>query len=112
MRMGNSVQTRDPLSRTFNVALAHRRPDSFQVTQRLALAESPEEREARAARAAAAEQSRREAFEAQKRAEELEKQAVIEREKKRLEDEAKKAVEWRLKIDEAQKKGTEYAARW
>ncbi len=36
---------------------------------------------------------------------------MIEREKKRLEDEAAKAVEWRQKIDEAQKKGIEYAAR-
>jgi hypothetical protein len=67
--------------------------------QRLALAESPEEREGRIAR----EKSRREA---QKRAEELEKQ----REKERLEDELKKGVEWRQKIDEAQKKGTDYAA--
>jgi peptidoglycan hydrolase-like protein with peptidoglycan-binding domain len=77
--------------------------------QRLALVESPEEREARTARAAAAERSRQEALEAQKQAEAREKEAAIERERKHLEDEAAKAVEWRRRIDEAQKKGTEYA---
>jgi peptidoglycan hydrolase-like protein with peptidoglycan-binding domain len=73
--------------------------------QRLALAESPEEREARAAQ----EKARQEALEAQKHAGERAKQAEIDRERKRLEDEAEKAAEWRRRIDEAQKKGPEYA---
>jgi peptidoglycan hydrolase-like protein with peptidoglycan-binding domain len=77
--------------------------------QRITLIENPEEREARAARAAAQEKARQEAVEAQKRAEEQAKQAALDQEKKRLEDEAAKAAEWRRKIDEAQKRGAEYA---
>jgi peptidoglycan hydrolase-like protein with peptidoglycan-binding domain len=73
--------------------------------QRLALAESTEEREARAAQ----EKARQEALEAQKHAGERAKQAEIDRERKRLEDEAEKAAEWRRRIDQAQKKGPEYA---
>ena len=49
--------------------------------QRLALLESPEEREARVARVAAQEKAKQEALEAQRRAEEQAKQAAIEQEK-------------------------------
>ena len=73
--------------------------------QRVALIESPEEREARDAR----EKERQDEIERQKRAEEQAKRAAIEQERKRLEMEAEKAREWRRKIDEAQKKGSEYA---
>ena len=66
--------------------------------QRVTLLESPEERKARIARAAA-----------QERAEEQAKQAAIERERQRLEAEAAKAAEWRRRIEEAQKKGEEYS---
>jgi peptidoglycan hydrolase-like protein with peptidoglycan-binding domain len=77
--------------------------------QRIALIESPEERDARAQRDAAQEKARQDAREAQRRAEEQAKQADLERNKKRLEEEAAKAAEWRRKIDEAKKKGPEYA---
>jgi peptidoglycan hydrolase-like protein with peptidoglycan-binding domain len=76
--------------------------------QRLALIESAEEREARTRREAAQEKARQDE-QAQKRAEQQAKQATLERDKKRLEEEAAKAAEWRRKIDEAKKKGPEYA---
>ena len=86
--------------------------------QRLALLESPEEVEARAARAAAEAKAKQAALDAKKqaeeqakRAEEQAKQEAEDREKKRLEEEAAKAAEWRQKIEEAQKRGPEYAAR-
>jgi len=75
--------------------------------QRLALLESPEEIEARAARAAAEAKAKQAELDAKKRAEEVAKRA----EQQRLEEEAAKAVEWRQKIDEAQQKGPEYAAK-
>jgi hypothetical protein len=77
--------------------------------QRVKLLESPEERKARIARAAAQEKAQQEALESQRRAEEQAKQAAIERERQRLEAEAAKAAEWRRRIEEAQKKGEEYA---
>ena len=87
--------------------------------QQMALIESPEEREARAAQAAAVAKAKQDDVEAQKRAEEQAKRAeekakqdAIDREKKRLEEEAAKATEWRRRIDEAEKKGAEYAAKW
>ena len=86
--------------------------------QGMALVESPEEREARAARAAAEAKFKLDALEAQRRAEEQSKrdeekakQAAIDREKSRLEEEAARATEWRQRIEEAEKKGAEYAAR-
>ena len=75
--------------------------------QRLALLESPEQIEARAERAAAEAKAKQAEHDAKKRAEEEAKRA----EQQRLEEEAARAVEWRQKIDEAQKKGPEYAAR-
>ena len=95
--------------------------------KRVALVENPEEREARAARDAAIvreridalqaqkrdtdarERARLDALEAQKRDAEQAEKAARDQEKKRLTDEAAKAAEWRQKIDEAQKKGAEYA---
>jgi peptidoglycan hydrolase-like protein with peptidoglycan-binding domain len=103
-------------------------------SQRLSLTETPEERRARDSRAAAEEKSRLEALqtqkvteerkqqeainretervaalEAAKHAEEKAKQDATDREKRRLEEEAAKAAEWRGKIEEAQRKGVEYA---
>ena len=75
--------------------------------QRLALLESPEEIEARAARAAAEAKAKQAELDQKKRAEEEAKRA----EQQRLEEEAARAVEWRQKIDEAQKKGPEYAGK-
>ena len=77
--------------------------------QRIALIENPGEREARVARDAAQEKARQQAIDSQKQAEAQAKQAALDQEKKRLEDEAAKAAEWRRRIDEAQKKGAEYA---
>lgn len=95
--------------------------------QHLALVENPEERQARAAHAVELEKAKQDtlesqkraaisqekatqdALEAQKRAEEQARQAALEQQKKHLEEEAEKAAEWRRKIDEAQKKGAEYA---
>src|SRR5262245_322311 len=104
--------------------------------QRMALLESPQEREARLARAAAEARAKQDALDAQRRAEEQKKhdeeqrleaqkraaeqakldeekakQDAIDREKKHQEEEAKKAAEWREKIEEAKKKGPEYADR-
>ncbi|QHP69450.1 peptidoglycan-binding protein [Bradyrhizobium sp. LCT2] len=86
--------------------------------QRVAVLQSPEEMEAREARAAAEAKAKRAAIDAKKqaeeqakRAEEQAKQEAEEREKKRLEEEAARAAEWRQKIDEAQRKGPEYAAK-
>ena len=75
--------------------------------QRVELVESPQEREARLARAAAEARARQDALDAQKRAEEQKKRD----EEKRLEEEAKKAADWREKIEEAKKRGPEYADR-
>jgi peptidoglycan hydrolase-like protein with peptidoglycan-binding domain len=71
--------------------------------QQIGLLESPQQREAREAR----EKARRDAREAQKRAEE---QARREEENRR-EQEADKAARWGEKIEEAKKKGPEYAAK-
>jgi hypothetical protein len=106
----------------------------------MALLESPQQRQARLDREAAERQARldREAAERQvrldretaaakarqdaldaerqreeqaRRDEEKRKQDAIDQENKRQEEEAKKAAEWREKIEEAKKKGPEYAAR-
>jgi hypothetical protein len=95
------------------------RPTGFlSDQQRFALLESPEEIKARAERKAAEEKAKRaeldarkQAEEEAKRAEQQAKQETEDRQKKRLEEEAAKAREWRQRIDEAQKKGPEYAAR-
>jgi peptidoglycan hydrolase-like protein with peptidoglycan-binding domain len=75
--------------------------------QRTALLESPQEREARAERTAAEARARQDALEAQRRAEEQRKRD----EEKAIQDEAKKAADWREKIEEAKKRGPEYAAK-
>jgi len=95
--------------------------------QRSALLESPQEREARVARAAADKKAREDALVAQaaaavkakqdaqleadrQRAQaEADKKAKQEAEKKRLEEEAKAAKEWSRKVDEARRKGPQYA---
>ena len=99
--------------------------------QRVELVESPQEREARLARAAAEARARQDALDAQRRAEEQKKRDEEKRleeeakarqdaldaqkraeeqkkrdEEKRLEEEAKKAADWREKIEEAKKKGS------
>jgi peptidoglycan hydrolase-like protein with peptidoglycan-binding domain len=97
--------------------------------QRLALLETPEEVKARAARAAAEAQARQATLDAWKQTEERAKrdeerarQAALDAKKQaeeqakrdeeqRLEEEAAKAAEWRQKIEEAQKKGPDYATK-
>jgi hypothetical protein len=104
--------------------------------QRMSLLESPQQREARLADAAAEAKAKQDALDAQRRAEEQkkrddeqrleaqkrveeeakrkadkEKQDAIDREKKRLEDEAEEAAKWREKIEVAKKMGPEYAAK-
>jgi peptidoglycan hydrolase-like protein with peptidoglycan-binding domain len=95
--------------------------------QRSALLESPQEREARVARAAEDKKAREDALVAQaaaavkakqdaqleadrQRAQaEADKKAKQEAEKKRLEGEADAAKEWSRKVDEARTKGPQYA---
>ena len=79
--------------------------------QRQTLVECPEERDARAIREAAAEKARLDAIEQKRIAEQKEKDEADAKERKRLEDEAAKAADWRRKIEEAQRKGSEYAAK-
>ncbi|MGY3489634.1 peptidoglycan hydrolase-like protein with peptidoglycan-binding domain [Bradyrhizobium sp. USDA 4011] len=86
--------------------------------QRVSVLESPEQIEAREARAAAEAKAKQAAIDAQKlaeelarRAEERAKQEAEERERKRLEEDAARAAEWRQQVDEAQRKGPEYAAK-
>jgi peptidoglycan hydrolase-like protein with peptidoglycan-binding domain len=86
--------------------------------QRMELLESPQEREARITRKAAEARARQDALEAQKRQEDQarrdedkRKQDAIDQENKRLEEEAENGRKWREKIEEAKKKGPEYAAR-
>jgi hypothetical protein len=104
--------------------------------QRMELLETPQERQARADRAAAEAKARQDALEAQRQAEEAvakarqdaleaqkraedqakrdeekRQQDQIERENKRREDEANRAKAWSEKIEEAKTKGPEYAAR-
>jgi peptidoglycan hydrolase-like protein with peptidoglycan-binding domain len=74
--------------------------------QRLTLLECPEER---AAREAAREKARQDAIEAKRLAEQKAEEDAEARERKHLEDLAAKAAELRRKIEDAQKKGTEYA---
>ena len=56
-----------------------------------------------------AEQAAAEREKAKKEADDKAKRAAAELERKRLEEEAQRATEWRSRIDEAQKRGTEYA---
>ncbi len=90
--------------------------------QRLALLETPQEREAKAERAAADKKAREDALAAraaeEKAKREAEKQRLMaeaekqrleaEAEEKHLEAEAEAAKEWSRKVDEARKKGPEY----
>ena len=90
--------------------------------QRLALLETPQEREAKAERAAADKKAREDALAAraaeEKAKREAEKQRLMaeaekqrleaEAEEKHLEAEAEAAKEWSWKVDEARKKGPEY----
>src|SRR5262249_4196464 len=120
----------------FQSSIRARETGFLSSDQRMALLESPQEREARLARAAAEARAKQDALDAQRRAEEQKKhdeeqrleaqkraaeqakldeekakQDAIDREKKHQEEEAKKAAEWREKIEEAKKKGPEYADR-
>jgi hypothetical protein len=79
--------------------------------QRIALVESPEERAAREARQAAAEKARQDAIEAKRLADLKARQDADAKERKRLEEEVAKATERRRKIEEAKKKGEEYAKK-
>jgi peptidoglycan hydrolase-like protein with peptidoglycan-binding domain len=79
--------------------------------QRIALVENPEERAAREARQAAAEKARQDAIEAKKLADLNAKQDEDAKELKRLEEEVARATARRQKIEEAKKKGEEYAKR-
>jgi len=124
----------------FQRSIGARETGFLSSDQRMALLESPQEREARLARAAAEARAKQDALEAQRQAEEqkkrdeerlLEAQRQAEEQKKRDEerrleaqrqaeeqkkrDEEKRledeAAEWREKIEEAKKKGPGYAAR-
>jgi peptidoglycan hydrolase-like protein with peptidoglycan-binding domain len=113
----------------FQRSIGGRETGFLSSDQRMALLESPQERQARLDREAAERQARldreaaaakarQDALDAEKqreeqarRDEEKRKQDAIDQENKRQEEEAKKAAEWREKIEEAKKKGPEYAAR-
>ena len=111
----------------FQRSIGARETGFLSYDQRMALIESPQERQARVQsesaerqarleREAAEARARQDALDAQRRAEEQkkrdeekEKQDAIDRENKRLEQEAQKAAEWREKVEEAKKRGAEYA---
>src|SRR5262249_21494538 len=113
----------------FQRSIGARQTGFLSSDQRMALLESPQERQARLDREAAERQARldrevaaakarqdaldaeRQREEQARRDEEKRKQDAIDQENKRQEEEAKKAAEWREKIEEAKKKGPEYAAR-
>ena len=111
----------------FQRSIGARETGFLSYDQRMALIESPQERQARVQseaverkarleRESAEARARQDALDAQRRAEEQkkrdeekEKQDAIDRENKRLEQEAQKAAEWREKVEEAKKRGAEYA---
>jgi peptidoglycan hydrolase-like protein with peptidoglycan-binding domain len=113
--------------KNFQRSIGGRETGFLSSDQRMALLESPQERQARLDREAAERQARldreaaaakarQDALDAEKqreeqarRDEEKRKQDAIDQENKRQEEEAKKAAEWREKIEEAKKKGPEYA---
>jgi hypothetical protein len=159
MQMDSSVQTLRAAIKDFQRSIGARETGFLPYDQRIALMESPQERQTRLQREAAEARARQDELDAQRRAkeqakrdeekakqdaiererarqdeldaqrrakeqakrdEEKAKQDAIERERarqeqakrdeeKRLEQEAQKAAEWREKIEEAKKRGAEYA---